>query len=569
MHDPILAHRWAHVFLTQLRSLGVERVCIAPGSRSTVLAIQAARIFDEATMVHFDERGLAFFALGAAKASRAPTCIITTSGTAVANVLPAVVEAHQAHVPLIVISADRPPELRDRGSNQTIDQNNIFGAHVSWYIDIPCATPDIPLDVVRDWAAQAWDRSGGYQPVHVNWMFREPFLPEDGDIGIVSSEATIERVSHRCISSTSNISALLSTIEGSRRGVCVVGELENQTETEHVRSCVGSLGWVTLADSLSNLRCDTRLPTLVSYGDLALLEELPAALKPDTVLFFGGRIVSKRISALLKASSDTRVVAISSRASNINPLCGISERFVTEYGGLSARISSLQNNQEQSFVKSFVSRGEAVASALESELSPKTSSSLSEPSVLRAVARLAPAEHVLMLGNSMPIRDFDMFAAPRKDAPYVVANRGASGIDGVVATAFGASYGLRQACTLVVGDLSLLHDLNSLSFAREVAHSVTIVVINNNGGGIFSLLPVAQQPSFERYFGAPHGVSFDNFARSFGISYSKPATFGEFERAYRDAVGQKGTSLIEVVTDRTSNAELHRLIQTRIKMVLS
>ena len=568
MHDPLLAHTWAYVFLTQLRELGVGRVCIAPGSRSTVLAIQAARVFGGATTVHYDERGLAFFALGAAKMSQMPTCIITTSGTAVANLLPAVVEAHQAHVPLIVISADRPPELRDRGSNQTIDHNRIFGSYASWYIDIPCASSDIALDVVRDWAVQARDQSNGGYPIHVNWMFREPFLPEDGDVEVVLSQHPIKSVASQRVSSSSDISPLLSAIEGSRRGVCVVGELESQSETDQVISCIRSLGWATFADSLSNIRCNSTVPTIVSYGDLALLQELPEGFCPDTVLFFGGRVVSKRITSLLRASPSTRVIGVSSRRSNVNPLCGVSERFVTDYGALNSRVSALTSNQEPGFVDTIVSRSKAVSGVLESELSLQESDPLSEPSLLRAIARLTPAGRLLMVGNSMPIRDFDMFAAPRKDPPYVFANRGASGIDGVVATAFGASCGSQRDCTLLVGDLSLLHDLNSLGFAREADRSITIIVINNDGGGIFSLLPVARHASFERYFGTPHGVSFADFARGFGISYSQPRTYGEFEGVYSYALQAKRVSLIEVVTDRAANAELHRVLQKSINMVL-
>jgi len=570
MHNPALAHHWAEVFLKQLKSLGVERVCIAPGSRSTVLAIQAARIFGDATTVHFDERGLGFFALGASKISRAPTCIITTSGTAVANLLPAIIEAKQARVPLIVITADRPPELLERGSNQTIDQNRIFGSYVRWYFEIPCATDEVSLNVVADWSLQAWERSlydGGAGPVHINWMFREPFFesPKCG-ISCAPEEVVLKRSPARKVISA-DTEGLQTCLRESSRGLCVVGELASPAEADAISEFVERLGWITIADPLSQLRMSQWLPNLLSYGDLALLKEIPQQYQPDTVLHIGGRIVSKRVSSLLAGKHGATVMHLSLNGEAINPHGSVRERYVLDTASVRG-LAIESGRQNKDFVAFFQARGRQVASVLESQDGYESSNALTEPKVIRALLQSVPQEHILMVGNSMPIRDFDMFARPRASAPFVIANRGASGIDGVVATAIGAALGSRHDATVVVGDLSMLHDLNSLALIKNVPQSIVIVVVNNDGGGIFSLLPVAKSEHFERNFATPHGLSFEQMAVGFGLQYVRPTTHVEFLDAYRLAVGHRGATLLEVCTSREENAALHRKIQADISEAL-
>lgn len=570
MHNPALAHHWAEIFLKQLKALGVERVCIAPGSRSTILAIQAARIFGDATTVHFDERGLGFFALGASKISRKPTCLITTSGTAVANLLPAVIEAKQARVPLIVITADRPPELRERGSNQTIDQNRIFGSHVEWYFDIPCATEDIALNVVADWSLQAWERSlydCGIGPVHVNWMFREPFFEGPESRISSASEQFIPMRSHPRRVVSSDMGELADLLRSSSRGVCVVGELSTPSEAQAVSEFVQRLGWVTIADPLSQLRMGRRIANLLNYGDLALLKEIPQQHQPDTILHIGGRIVSKRVSGFLSAKHGARVVHLSCNGDVVNPHAAVRERYVIDPETL-RELAVAPVYADAGFVAFFRGRDLAVASVLESVPGCDDSWALTEPGILRALLQAVPHEQILMVGNSMPIRDFDMFARPRASAPFVVANRGASGIDGVVATGIGAALSSQRDGTIVVGDLSMLHDLNSLALLKGASQSITIVVINNDGGGIFSLLPVAKSEHFERNFATPHGLSFEQLAAGFSLRYARPTSHKDFLDQYGEAVTHRGATLLEISTSRDENAALHREIHSRIAEVL-
>ena len=570
MSDPNLAHRWAYTFLTQLRSLGVERVFVAPGSRSTVLALQAYNIFRNDLITHFDERGLGFLALGAAKASRKATCIITTSGTAVANLLPAVIEARYSHVPLIILSADRPPEMQERGCNQTIDQKQIFGSHALAYHEICPPDETIPLAEIQSWAVSAWrnaSRPGDEGAVQVNWMFREPFFANE------SAEASVPLDTPAPLSITPltppvspDLAKLTEILSTTTRGICVVGALESPEEAAAARACVNKLGWITFADSLSQLRQSNEPNGLMTYGDMSLLASLSEDLQPDTILHIGGRLVSKRISTLLAPSSTATVVSVSSSTDYFNPNDGIKTQIVAQLSALEK--IAISAPQDPTFQERFIARNVKAGSSIE-KLFGTLEGDISEPSLLRALSLHTPSSHILMLGNSMPIRDFEMFAAARNDAPRAIANRGASGIDGIIATACGAALGGRTPVTLVIGDLSTLHDLNSLALARSVKTPFPIIVINNDGGGIFSLLPVSKTEHFEPLFGTPHGLRFDEITRGFGLSYSAPSSMQEFIRAYQHATSHQGASVIEVTTNRRANADLHRAISKEIATSLS
>jgi 2-succinyl-5-enolpyruvyl-6-hydroxy-3-cyclohexene-1-carboxylate synthase len=299
---------------------------------------------------------------------------------------------------------------------------------------------------------------------------------------------------------------------------------------------------------------------------MSLLTSLPGDLQPDTILHIGGRLVSKRTSTLLAPSASAKVVSVSSSADYFNPNDGIKTQIVTPLSALEKIAVSAP--QDPIFQERFIGMNLKVGSSVE-KLFGTLEGKLSEPALLRALSLHTPSFHTLMVGNSMPIRDFEMFAAPRRDAPRIIANRGASGIDGIIATACGAALGTEGPVTLVIGDLSALHDLNSLSLARSVKTPFPIVIINNDGGGIFSMLPVSRTEHFEPLFGTPHGLRFDELARGFGLPYSAPSSMEEFVRAYHNATTHRGASVIEVSTNRNANADLHRAITKEISTSLS
>jgi 2-succinyl-5-enolpyruvyl-6-hydroxy-3-cyclohexene-1-carboxylate synthase len=570
MSDPNLAHRWAYTFLAQLRSLGVEHVFVAPGSRSTVLALQAFNLYKDNLVTHFDERGLGFLALGAAKATRKATCVITTSGTAVANLLPAVIEARYSNVPLIILSADRPPEMQGRGCNQTIDQRQIFGSHALSYHEILPPDDSISLAEVQGLAISAWrdaTREGNEGAVQVNWMFREPFFANDwAEAAIPSDTPSPALTKTTATSQSADLSTLEGIIKNTVRGVCVVGALESPDDAAATRSFVKRLGWVTFADSLSQLRQESDGEYVMTYGDMSLLTPLSKELQPDTVLHIGGRLVSKRISALLAPSESTKIVSVGPSIDRFDPNHGIQNRFVSPLQEL--RRLAVSGSQDFTFQQGFLNRNSTVRSGIE-DLPNKREGEITEPALLRAVSIHTPSTHILMLGNSMPIRDFEMFAAPRSSAPRTLANRGASGIDGIIATACGAAIGGETPLTLIIGDLSTLHDLNSLALTRSATNPLSIVVINNDGGGIFSLLPVSKTEHFERLFGTPHGLRFADIVRGFQLPYEAPTSMEDFVQAYQKSLCRPGATVIEVTTDRQFNAELHRFISKNISTLLS
>jgi 2-succinyl-5-enolpyruvyl-6-hydroxy-3-cyclohexene-1-carboxylate synthase len=362
--------------------------------------------------------------------------------------------------------------------------------------------------------------------------------------------------------------ALEETLDRSTQGICVIGELTNPGEVHVVKQFVQRLGWITIADPLSQLRITQDISTLLCYGDLVLLKDIPEAHRPDTILHIGGRFVSKRISQLLATQHGPQIIQIVSTDDFSNPYVGVRERYVTDLQALAGLNTRQPQRQRKEFASFFHQRNEAVAAILEDACALVGADAIDEPRLLRLLAGAVPSEHVLTVGNSMPIRDFDMFAAPRPLMPWVVANRGASGIDGVVATGIGAALASKHDGTIIVGDLSMLHDLNSLGLLKNCAQSIVVVVINNDGGGIFSLLPVAASECFEKAFATPHGREFSNIAAGFSMRYAKPTNLAECMGVYRDAINHRGATLLEVVTNREANAALHRELHMRISKAL-
>ena len=573
MHNPAIAHVWVNEFLLELRDLGVKAVAIAPGSRSTVLASRAAEIFGRDVTIHFDERGLGFFALGAAKASGAPACVITTSGTAVANLLPAVIEAHYAEIPLIVISADRPPELLNCGTNQTIHQPDIFGVYPQWSCEIPCASGEISIDTIRDWARKAVRKSiaPGHGPVHINWMFREPFFssPHTDEVIPVLPRPAAPPIQPAILPRVeANMAALHQIVRDSKRGLCLIGELSSEQETAATVDIIRALGWTTFADSLSQLRQRADLPYLVNYADLALLAPIPAELEPDTVIHLGGRVTSKRLTTLLAPARGRTILSISNRQRPFNPLGGIDKSIHASLSYVAQETLERPTFQDSQLLDCMRRRDQAIEATLPQHLATSAIDPITEPALLALLSSAVPSSHLLFLGNSMPIRDFEMFAQRRSTPPQTLANRGASGIDGVLSTALGAASRISQSGTLIVGDLSFLHDLNALALAKLRTSPFVVVVINNDGGGIFSLLPVSGTSSFERCFGTPHGVTFEGIVGSFGLPYVNPANINELLDAYAVAITRSCATVIEVRTSREENAALHHTIHKAIASVL-
>ncbi|MEM1055364.1 MAG: 2-succinyl-5-enolpyruvyl-6-hydroxy-3-cyclohexene-1-carboxylic-acid synthase [Bacteroidota bacterium] len=565
---PNINHLWAALLVEELVRQGVRHFVIGPGSRSTPLTVAVANNPRAQAHVHIDERGGAFLALGIGRATRTPAAWITTSGTAVANGLPAAVEADASGVPLLLLTADRPPELRDTGANQTIRQPPLFRSVARWTADLSPPTTEIDPAYVLTTAAHAVARAWGpfAGPVHLNVPFREPLAPVQNETGALPAHlkawaadgrSYVDTVETETLPPPDMIAGAARALEGCGRVLLVAGE---GADPEAVYRAAGTQGWVLLADGLS---CARWSPTArrgergVSFYDLILASGAWAdAHVPDAVVHVGERPTSKRLQALLDRSPVT--VRLAETPERRGPAHRPQIRIQGDTGlSLDALVAATASRPDAGWTEDWKAASHAVAKIVASTLEGE---GLSEPRIAQLVAEATP--EALVVAASMPVRDLDVFA--QTDA-FVFANRGASGIDGTVSTAAGVARGLGHRATLLIGDLALLHDLNGLALLRE-GPPVTVVAINNDGGGIFHFLPVAPGREgtalaaevFEPYFGTPHGLTFRSAAEMMGLRYHTPTTVSGLREALAEADASGTSALIEVRTDRETNAALHR-----------
>ena len=532
----------ASLMVDSLIALGIDHFFLAPGSRCTPLTLAIAKHVDQskATVTqHFDERGLAYCCLGHGRATRQCGVFVCTSGTAAANAFPAVIEAAADHVPMLLLTADRPPELRDTGANQTIDQVKMYGHAVRWFFDL--ATPSDALSwrhvasTIRHAVEQSQDG-----PVHVNCMYREP-------LG-VSSEVARDQDGTQLHQTTVVHSAEYHVkIPGGNTLVLVGGCGPN--EANAARLMAKRLGCPCLGDIASGVR-------QLAYP---FVDQLDSGYLPEAVVHVGGRITSKPLLQFLDRSPIQDWVHISPFGSRIDPLHRITAHVAGPVEPICERLT-FERSSDVQFLKKWSLASDCWMAASQEVLDQRDT--VTEPAIARMIASELPSDHGLFLGNSTPVRDFDKFAYWEDSRGICVGtNRGASGIDGILATAIGYASGLGRKATVVLGDLSLLHDLNSLALLRKARCPVTIVAINNDGGGIFSQLPIANnEQHFETYFRTPHGIEFEHAANCFGVDYCRPGSMNDFRLAYRSALSRNQSALIEVKTRVDENLEANRAV---------
>ena len=549
MQTPQLAELnllWGGLILEELARLGVKHMCMAPGSRSTPLTLAASRQTKLKQHLHFDERGLGFMALGLAKASQAPVAIITTSGTAVANLYPAIVEAWLTHVPLIVLSGDRPPELLDCGANQAIVQPGIFAGYAR-QMNLP--TPDIAIAPQALLSAIDDAVSNQYQPLHINCMYREPLYPQD--INQLSFEAYLSPVAQWqqqsqpwCQIASCQPASLpddIQLLEFTRgKGVIVAGTLSPGQDPAELIALSQKLGWPLLTDAQCQLR---QHPQAIGHIDQLLQEPKAKALldEADRVLVVGGRLLSKRLISYLATHKWNAYWQLLFRQERLDPSHNSKQLFTAPL----AQFAALQwpESSHKQWAQALNQHNQALEQLLQQQIDD---GEFGEAQVIRTIAR-APA-HQLFIGNSLPVRMFDMFApCCDSDTSVTYTNRGASGIDGLLATACGIAAHEDNPTTLVIGDLSQLHDLNSMAIARTAKGPFVLVILNNDGGNIFNLLPVPNEALRSQYYRLSHGLSFKGAADMFGLPYHCPTDADEFKQAYLQALQRNGTTVIEVV----------------------
>lgn len=586
IHYSNINYLWSSLIIEELVRAGVEYFCIAPGSRSAPLAVAVARHPKAKHFIHYDERGLAFYALGYASAHKKPVVLICTSGTAGANFYPAIIEASKKKVPLIVLTADRPPELRATGSVQTIEQVGLYGKYVKFQFDMPCPDmkikPEVVLTTVDQAFYQAVRNPSGV--VHINCMFRDPLAPvkikesfkaylQSISFWVKSGQPYTQylRVGDGFKSSLTILGVeIVERIDQIKNGLIVVGKIGGEKDKEAVLSLARHLGWPIFADASSDLRLGTKDQEIIHYFDQILLSlKTTRALKFDGIIHLGGRITSKRFYEFAGALAPKEYVMVLNHPLRNDPNHQVTLRIestVTNF--CQALVPLLKKRKPSAVLGKLIQANRAADKVIEEFMTG--AKQINEPQSARLISQRIPQGHGLFLANSMPIREMDFYADFKGNAVCVNGNRGASGIDGLVASAAGFSVGLHKPVTLFVGDLALLHDLNSLAMLKNIKNPLIIVVTNNDGGAIFSFLPIAQnQDVFEKFFATPHGLGFEQAAGMFGLSYAKPATGKAFVGAYQDALKSSRSTIIEVATDRNENIKIHKALQEKITHVVN
>ena len=550
---------WGSVVAETLVRSGVRTAVISPGSRSTPLAFAFARHPRIDAIPVLDERSASFFALGLAKRDQRPVALLCTSGSAGAHYFPAVIEAQEAGVPLVVITADRPPEMRGCASGQTIDQHRLYGSHVGLYHELAVPALDLALlRYLRQTVAHAVERTLAPfpGPVHLNAPFRDPLVPsDDGGAadGFASGVDWEAFFGHLAPPAPVAAVSAAPALNAAAHGVIVAGPAPAPDPGAYAAS-VGEisrkLGWPVLADALSPVRNHaSRVPHLVTrYDALLRTPSVAQALRPECVLCLGEWPTSKVLRAWIEASG-APVFLVTDRPDNRDALHGSTRRVVLPLAALAQGLPASEvPNAYQSLWAAHEARARA---ALDARLAPEEA--LIEPKAAWLLGARLPALTPLCVASSMPVRDME-FVWPANDrALRVHFNRGANGSDGTLSTALGVAHG-GLPTVLLTGDLAFLHDSNGLLIAPRLRGSLTIVLINNHGGGIFEHLPVAQfEPIFEEFFATPQEVDFARLCSAHGIDHLHVEDWAHFESLV-SVLPVHGIRVLELATNRKRDA---------------
>ena len=575
----------ASAFAEELARGGLRLAVISPGSRSTPLALALWRQPEIEVKVIVDERSAGFFALGAAQASGVPVALLCTSGTALVNYHPAVIEADESAIPLVVLSADRPPELRGIGAGQTIDQIKTFGSSVRWFCEVGThEAGDSGLLHYRSVACRALATARGEArpgPIHLNLPWREPLAPVPVDGAVTATDPlALEGRNGRPLTAVTHIDLEPSTflldevaghIGNAISGVIVAGRQLDPELREPLAHLARVSGFPILAEPTSQLRCGPhdRSHVVAAYDLLLREDHFARSVVPDLILRFGAMPTSKPLRAWIEASGADQIV-VDPYGGWIEPsrrAAAILRADPTELAqGWAARLEGLEG-RERPLPGRWLEAEVAAQAALDEAFAAGAGAEITEPALHRALGQAHSDGDLVYTSSSMPIRDQEAFLAAGEADVFFLSNRGANGIDGLVSSGIGAAEASGRPTTIVTGDLGLLHDIGGLAALREVETSVRIVVIDNDGGGIFHFLPqesALDDDEFEALLGTPRGVDVAKAAALFELPHRRLDSLAELPEALA-----AGTGLIEVKTNRQTNAELHRSLAAAVQATIS
>lgn len=550
---------WCSVLVETLVREGLQFAVISPGSRSTPLTMAFGRHPGVETIVSVDERSAAFHALGLARASGRPVVLVCTSGSAGAHYLPAIIEAHETGTPLIAITADRPPELRDCRSGQTINQHQLYGNYTSWYHEY--ATPaldELQFAYLRQTTRQAWDQARAAGPVHLNAPFRDPLppMPDGGEAAAFATQVDDEFWTRPAADSIESKLRLVHQVT-TNRGLIVAGPAYASDQEDYARrihDLARATGWPVLADGVSPARHFAPDDvTVVAHYDLILRNRtLARDLTPRYVVGLESWPTSKVVREWL-GQSPAEILMVSSRPTAADAIHGRTREITAPVSALEFRGKP---TADPSYARAWADAEERAVHALGTWMAGEACASF-EGRVAWGLAQLPLRDWSLVLASSMPVRDWEYFASARPRGCRVYSSRGANGIDGTVSTALGIARAERRPTLLLTGDLAFLHDANGLMLARSSPANLTIVVINNRGGGIFEHLPVARfEESFEELFATPTEVDLAQLCAAHAVSYAEVAV-KDLAAAVQES-NDHGVRVIAVRTDRKADAALRK-----------
>ncbi|MCU7494697.1 MAG: 2-succinyl-5-enolpyruvyl-6-hydroxy-3-cyclohexene-1-carboxylic-acid synthase [Ignavibacteria bacterium] len=569
---------WSEIFVKELADKGVKYACISPGSRNTPLTLAFSSNKEIKTHILVDERSNGFFALGLARASGTPVALVCTSGTAVAEFYPAIIEAFQQNIPLIVCTADRPPELQNCGANQTIHQNNIYKNHIFWSANagLP-ALSSKKLSFIRSLAKKAFLESSAKGPVHVNFPFRKPLEPfiftdevnetllRGEDTGRNAVSSVKEPASMKAKAMNSPMDIIYNKLKASQKCIILTGPDEpSETLPCSLQNLASVFGLPILADGASQLRYGShdKKNVFINFEGFLRSKEFSKKIEPELILHFGRTMTSKGMEIFLENTTSEYCI--------INEMGNIFDPFnksaqVLQLNPGEFCLGMVKKAEREGFLRKDSSwlelfrNAELKAERLKQELILSAEFPF-EGRIISETISLMPQDSNLMISNSMPIRDLDYFAPRLNCHINVFNNRGASGIDGIISTALGIAQATQKPTVLFTGDLAFYYDMNGLLASKKYSIPLVVVLINNDGGGIFQMLPVSEcdEKLFKNCFQTPQELDYSHFVKGYGGDFRDVKSWQDFKSSFTRALKNEGLSVLQLKTDPKKSTSLRR-----------
>lgn len=561
---------WADLFVNQISNYGIKHICISPGSRSTPLTLAFAQNRKFKKFVHVDERSAGFFALGLAKQTGFPTVIVTTSGTAVAELYPAIIEAYIQRIPLIICTADRPESLQNTGANQTINQNNIYANHIRYFADF--GLPSLKRNKLKHYVKKiqtGLEISGliDIGPVHFNFPFIKPLEQNSftDNISYKMSEFLLNpmKQNYRQKSYNQIIKNTVSLIKKSNKPIihCGWDNFSPDFYSNLVKFSIKNK-IPLFVDGTSELRFIKKNNISIIVNHNAFIENIKK--EPDLIIQFGNAPTSQKMLKYINEFKAQRIL-INQYGDLKDPSVKKGKLFTIDPTDLLLKLN------EQTFPNKIKNDWFNQILTIDKQCEFKKNKIINissfglEPRIIPEILKLIPDNSNLFISNSLPIRDFDLFASKKQKNIKIYTNRGASGIDGIISTASGIASQSKFNTYLLIGDLAFYHNISALSTINEMNISLTIILINNNGGGIFNSLPIAEESNFEKYFITAQNLEFGKIVKAFGGNYYFSKTWNSFKSFFNKSTFEKSFSVIELKTNPKKSVELRKKYLSKIK----